>query len=161
MASLCRVEGSRVSVTRAAIVGVASLLTVASGAFILNVHVSQGQPRPMERKGGGYLCDLELDHLGVVAYDLIALVYRRLEELRQRVPLPGYLVPVIGMHELVVVYTVWCVAEDPLSGRMAAVQRNDVVNEGLAGSGEREGARRVWPVARCRDLLVWRSRGGH
>lgn len=60
------------------------------------------------------------------------LVLGLLEELRQREPLPRHLVPVVGVHELVVVHAVRRVPFDPLDGGLAAVQRDDVVDEGLA-----------------------------
>jgi len=74
----------------------------------------------------------------LVRDDLIPLAHALLEELRQREPLPGHLIPVVGVHKLVVVDAVWGIAFDALNGGLAAVEGEDVVDEGLACGGEGE-----------------------
>jgi len=51
-----------------------------------------------------HLLVLELDQGVVVTDDLVAEVLGRREEFRQPKPLPGHLVPVVGVDELVVVH---------------------------------------------------------
>jgi hypothetical protein len=68
------------------------------------------------------------------------LVLARLEQLWQREPLPRHLVPVVCVYELVVVDAVCCVALHAFDGRLAAVERDDIVHEALAGRGERDAA---------------------
>ena len=58
------------------------------------------------------------------------------EQFRQCKPLPGHLVPVVGIHKLIVIHAVWCVSPHLLHCRLAAVQIDDVVDEGLARLGE-------------------------
>lgn len=77
------------------------------------------------KKGGGgkgtYLSVLELNQSFFIHHDLIPLVLARLEQLRQREPLPRHLVPVVGVHELVVVDAVRGVALHALDRGFAAV----------------------------------------
>lgn len=91
-----------------------------------------------ERDDVFYLLVPELDQTGLVDDDLIPLVLAVLEQLRQREPLPGHLVAVVGVHELIVIDAIGGVALHALDGGLAAVERDDVVDEGLAGWRELE-----------------------
>ena len=93
-----------------------------------------------------YLRILKLNQIPIVHDHFVPLVLALLEQFRQREPLPGHLVPVVRVHELVVVHAVGRVPLDALDGRVAAVQRDDVVEQGLASGRERDrfrGVRRV------------------
>ena len=65
-----------------------------------------------------------------------------LETLRQPKPLARHLVPIVRIHELVVVHAVGRVPLHPLHRRVAAVQLQDVIDETLAS--RREGQRFRW-----------------
>ena len=83
-----------------------------------------------------YLLVLELDEERVVCDELVTLVLATCEELGKGEPLAGHLVAVVGVDELVVVDAVRGVAPDALPGRLAGVQRDDVVHQRLAGRRE-------------------------
>lgn len=78
--------------------------------------------------------------------------------------MPRHLVPVVGVDELVVVDAVGGVALHALDGGVAAVELEDVVDEGLAGRGELEGLGWVGGVVFGRvgladfELLAWSGR---
>ena len=74
----------------------------------------------------------ELDQAGLVLDNLVLLVLAILEQLRQRKPLPRHLVPVVGIHELIVIHAIGRIPPHLLDGRLAAVEVDDVVNESLA-----------------------------
>lgn len=80
----------------------------------------------------------ELDQPSLVHHNLVPLVLTRLEQLRQREPLPCHLVPVVCVYELVVVDAVCCVPLHALDGWLAAVERDNVIHEALAGGRERD-----------------------
>ncbi len=82
----------------------------------------------------------KLNQPPLIHHNLKPLVLARLEQLWQREPLPRHLVPVVCVYELVVVDAVCCVALHAFDGRLAAVERDDVVHEALAGRGERDPA---------------------
>lgn len=89
-----------------------------------------------KRKRGAvetYLFIPELDQSRLVDHDLIALALAGLEQLWQSEPLTGHLVSIIGVHELVVIDTVWCVPLDTLNCRLAAVKGYDIVDKALTG----------------------------
>lgn len=128
------VAGSSDRLTRA-------LMTAVLG-MTLNVHSYNPVSVPRRSALSGLCCgareeaaDLlvpELDQIPVVSNNLVPVAPRALEELRQRKPLAGHLVPVVGIHELIVVHTVGRVALDALHGGLHLVQRDDVVDERLA-----------------------------
>ena len=92
---------------------------------------------------GPALLVAELDQVAVVDDDLVALVLGRVEQLGQREPLARHLVPVVGVHELVVVHAVRRVPLHPLHRRLAAVQRDDVVQQPLPRRRDRQRLGRV------------------
>ena len=83
-----------------------------------------------------YLRIPELDQTRLIHHYLVPVVLARSEQFRQREPLPGHLIPVVGVHELVVVDAVGRVPLHALDGRLAAVERDDVVDEALPRGGE-------------------------
>lgn len=93
-----------------------------------------------------YLLVFELDQIFVVLHNLVPLAHTLLEQFRQRKPLPRHLVPIVRIHKLVVVHTIRRVSLHPLHRRLAAVQRDHIVDQRLARfvQGERLGrVRRV------------------
>ena len=84
-----------------------------------------------ERKDTNLLIS-ELDQTGLILDDLVLFVLAVLEELRQREPLPRHLVPVVRIHELIVVHAIRRIPPHLLDGRLAAVEVDDVVDESLA-----------------------------
>lgn len=113
-----------------------------------------GEERERERKRKTtHLLVPELNQPRLVHDDLVTLVLARLEQLREREPLPGHLIPIIGVHELIVVHAVGRVALDTLHRRLAAVQRNDIVDQALAGGRQRQALARVRRVVLVRVRL--------
>lgn len=74
----------------------------------------------------------ELNQAGLVLHNLVLLGLAILEQLRQSKPLPRHLVPVICIHELVVVHAIRCIPLHLLDGRLAAVKVENVIDESLA-----------------------------
>ena len=74
----------------------------------------------------------ELDQTGLVLDNLVLLVLAILEQLRQRKPLARHLVPVVRIHELIVVHAIRRIPPHLLDGGLAAVEVDDVVDESLA-----------------------------
>ena len=111
-----------------------------------------------------YLLVLELDEERVVCDDLVALVLATCEELGEGEPLAGHLVAVVGVHELVVVHAVGRVPLYAAAGRLAGVEREDVVEQRLPRGREpyRLGWVRVVVVRRRRlaDFKVLAGKGG-
>ena len=70
---------------------------------------------------------------------LVPLILAIIEELRQRKPLPRHLVPVVGVHKLVIVDTVRGISFDFFDGRSTAVEIDNVVDECLASRGKLDG----------------------
>ena len=85
-----------------------------------------------------YLRILELNQILIINHNLISLVLTVLEELRQREPLPRHLVPIICIHELIVVHAIWRIPLHSLHCRLAAIKGDDIVDERLPGFGERK-----------------------
>ncbi len=85
-----------------------------------------------EREGDGYLLVPELDQTRLILHNLVSLVFAILEQLRQRKPLPCHLIPIIRVYKLIVVHAVRRIAPHLLDGWLAAVEVDDVVDEGLA-----------------------------
>lgn len=85
-----------------------------------------------------YLFVLEPNNLIIIAYDLIPFILAILEQCWKSKALSGYLVSVIGIHELIIVYTIRCISLDALDSRLTVVKRNDIVDKCLASgdSGE-------------------------
>ena len=82
------------------------------------------------RREGGvgvYLSISELNQSRFIGDNLIAFRRAILETLGQSKPLACHLVPVICVHELVIIHAVRCVALDSLDGRSAAVELEDIV----------------------------------
>ena len=74
----------------------------------------------------------EMDKAGVVIDNLVLLVLAILEQLRQRKPLARHLVPVVRIHELIIVHAIRRIPPHFLDGRFAAIEVDDVVDESLA-----------------------------
>ena len=86
--------------------------------------------------GNTNLCVSELDKSRVVLHDLISLILASLEQLRQCKPLPCHLIPIIGVHKLIIIHAVGCIPLDLLDCGLAAVEVDDVVDESLAIGGK-------------------------
>lgn len=93
------------------------------------------QAQTDEASDGGSLRDqpespgllvLELNHVVVGADDLVRLVDRGIEEFRQGKPLSCHFVAVVGVHELIVVDTVWSIAFYALNCGLARVEGDDL-----------------------------------
>lgn len=80
-----------------------------------------------------------MDQPRLILHNLISLILARLEQFWQREPLSRHLVPIIGVHELIVIHAVRRVTTHALHGGLAAVEGDDVVDERLARGGELEG----------------------
>ena len=89
--------------------------------------------------GKTYLCVSELDKSGLILHDLVSLVFTILEQLWQCKPLPRHLVPIIRVHELIIIHAIRCIPLDFLDCGLAAVEVDDIVDEGLAIGGEGDG----------------------
>ena len=85
-----------------------------------------------ERQEGNYLLVPELDQTRLILHNLVSLGLAILEQLRQRKPLPCHLISIILIYELIVVHAVRRIAPHLLDGWLAAVEVEDVVDEGLA-----------------------------
>lgn len=133
MKSESAVSGSSDSETRPVMVAVLGMMRKVQDCEALLATCSQ---RPLAAYTN--LLVLKLDKVPLVLDHLIPFVHARLEQLGQREPLPSHLVPVIRVHELVVVDAVGRVALHPLDCRLAAVERDDVVNERLPVFLERQ-----------------------
>ncbi len=79
-----------------------------------------------------HLLVLKLDEERVVLHDLVALVLARVEQLWEGEPLPGHLVAVVRVDELVVVHAVRGVPLDAAAGVLARVEGDDVVEQSLS-----------------------------
>ena len=78
------------------------------------------------------MCVSELNKSRLILHNLISLVLTVLEQLRQGKPLPRHLIPVVRVHKLIIVHAVRCISLDLLDCGLAAVEVDDVVDEGLA-----------------------------
>ncbi len=108
---------------------------------------------------------LKLDQITIIDHDLISLILTQAEQLRQREPLAGHLIPVIGIDELIVVHTIGRVPPHALNGWLAPVEGEDVIEQGLTSGRERDGFRRVGRHVLGRGRLAGlevlpRGRGG-
>ena len=107
----------------------------------------------------------KLNQPRLIHHDLIPMGRAVLEPLRQREPLGCHLVPVVRIHELVVVHAVGRVPLHPLHRRPAAIQLENVIYETLASRRERQRFRWVRLVVLCwvgladLEVLAWRGRG--
>ncbi len=92
-----------------------------------------------------YLLIPELNQPRLVLHNLDPMTFTIIKQLGQCKPLPSHLVPIIGIHKLIIIYTITRIPLHPLNGRPAAVQLDDVVNEFLTrfGEGERFGGVRL------------------
>ena len=70
----------------------------------------------------------ELNQTRLILHNLVPLRLAIFKQFRQSEPLPRHLVPVVRIHELIVVHAVGCVPPHLLDGRFAAVEVEDVVN---------------------------------
>ena len=89
-----------------------------------------GKPRSERRETN--LLISELDQARLILDNLVLLALAVLEQLRQGKPLPRHLVPIVGVHELIVVHAIRRIAPHLLDGRPAAVEVDNVVDESLA-----------------------------
>lgn len=78
------------------------------------------------------MCVSELNKSRLILHNLISLVLTVLEQFRQRKPLPCHLIPIVRIHELIIIHAVRCIPLDLLDCGLAAVEVDDVVDEGLA-----------------------------
>ena len=83
-------------------------------------------------RGRAYLRISELNKSRLILHNLISLVLTILEQFRQRKPLPRHLIPIVRIHELIIIHAVRRIPLDLLDCRLAAVEVNDVGSEGLA-----------------------------
>ncbi len=90
-------------------------------------------------RGRTYLRVSELNKSRLILHNLISLVLTVLEQLRQRKPLPRHLIPIVRIHELIIIHAVRRIPLDLLDCRLAAVEVNDVGDEGLAIGREGNG----------------------
>ena len=74
----------------------------------------------------------ELNQARLILDNLVLLGLAILEQLRQSEPLPRHLVPVICIHELIVIDAIWCITPHFLDCRLATVKVEDIVDESLA-----------------------------
>ena len=111
-----------------------------------------------------YLLVLKLDQIPIVLHNLIPLTNALVKQLRQRKPLPRHLIPIVRIHELVIIHTIRRIALHALDSRLTAVQRDDIVDEGLAGGVQRQGFGRVGLVVfgggSLADFEVFAGGGG-
>lgn len=91
------------------------------------------------REWGTNLLISELNQTRLILHDLVPLGLAVLEQLRQSKPLPRHLVPVICVHELIVIHAIRCIPPHLLDGRPAAVEVENVVDESLTLFGEGKG----------------------
>lgn len=82
------------------------------------------------------MCVSELNKSRLILHNLISLVLTILEQLRQRKPLPRHLIPIVRIHELIIVHAVRCIPLHLLDCGLAAVEVDDIGDEGLACGGE-------------------------
>ena len=94
-------------------------------------------------RGRTYLCVSELNKSRFILHNLISLVLTILEQLRQGKPLPRHLISVVCIHELIIIHAVRCIPLDLLDCGLAAIEVDDVVDEGLAIGRERDRFRGV------------------
>ena len=85
-----------------------------------------------ESGGKTNLCVSELNKSRLILHNLISLVLTILEQFRQGKPLPRHLIPIVRVNELIVIHAVGCIPLDLLDCGLAAVEVDDVVDEGLA-----------------------------
>ena len=83
-----------------------------------------------------YLCVAELNESRLILHNLISLVLTILEQFWQCKPLSRHLIPIVRIHELVIIHAVRCIPLDLLDCGLAAVEVDDVVDEGLASGGK-------------------------
>ena len=76
---------------------------------------------------GPTLFVLELNQVSIVLDNFVTLIFACVEELRESKPLACHLVPIIGVHELVIVNTVVSLSFYTFDGRLARVERDNVV----------------------------------
>ncbi len=86
------------------------------------------------------------------------------EQFRQREPLPGHLVPVVCVHELIIVHTVTGVSLHFFNSGFAAVQIDYVVYKSLAGlrQGDGFGGIRavIFSIVGLARLIIFAGGGG-
>ena len=88
----------------------------------------------------------ELNQAGLIFHNLILLGFAVFEQLRQSKPLPRHLVPIVCIHELIIVHAIRCIPLHLPNGRSAAVEIENVVDESLALFGVGLGLVWVWGV---------------
>lgn len=82
---------------------------------------------------------LELDQIGIVLGHLVSLILAVAEQLGQTKPLTRHLEAIIRIDKLVIVNAIRSVPLDSVNRRLAAVQGDNVVNQGLSLRRERQG----------------------
>ena len=133
MKSLSMVEGSRERETSALMDAVLGMILKVQ--LCCYPQLASTQLRQL-RGARTDLCVSKLDQTRLVHHNLIPIILTRVEQLRQSEPLPRHLIPVIGIHELIIVDAVGGVPLYALDGGFTAVECDDVVDEALAGGGE-------------------------
>ena len=86
--------------------------------------------------GETYLCISELNKSRLILHNLISFVLTIFEQFRQRKPLPGHLIPIVRIHELIIIHAVRCIPLHLLDCGLAAVEVDNIVDEGLASGGK-------------------------
>lgn len=87
------------------------------------------------------MCVSELDKSRLILHNLVPLILTILEQLRQRKPLPCHLIPIVRVHELIIIHAIRRIPLDLLDCGLAAIEVDDIVDESLAigGKGDRLG----------------------
>ena len=86
-----------------------------------------------------HLFVLKLYQILIIDHNLIPLTHTLIKQLRQRKPLPSHLVSIVRVNKLVVIDAVRRISLHAVDGWFTAVERDHIVDEGLARGGEREG----------------------
>ena len=101
-----------------------------------------------------HLFVLKLYQILIIDHNLIPLTDTLVKQLRQRKPLARHLVSIVRINKLVVIHAVRRISLHAVDGWFAAVERDHIVDEGLASGGEREGFRWVRSVVFCAGGLA-------
>lgn len=106
----------------------------------------------------------KLNQIPIIRHHLPPMTLRPLKQLRQRKPLPRHLIPIIRIDKLVIIDAVRRIALDALDRRLHLVQRDDILDQGLARRRQRDGLGGIGRVVaggvRLADFEVLAGEGG-